>query len=107
MSIFIERTWLRRRGRSFTITLKEKLSVLNPPDIAEFFEHINCNADYRKDMDIFVEWALKIKEEISMDNFYWYLNLKHIQRSGMNENYKKILANFDKDPINSIIKLAK
>ena len=72
-----------------------------------YLSNINFRDDCRKRMETFVEWTMKTNGEATMKNFYWDMNMHYIQKSGINENSKKILSTFDEDPINTIIKLAK
>ena len=72
-----------------------------------FLENMTLKTPCKSEMAIFMEWAMNTTEEVTMEKFYWYLNAKYIQRSGMNDKFEKIIANFDNDPVTALIKLTK
>lgn len=72
-----------------------------------YLERCNKKTFPKVEMPIFIDWAMNQTEKVTMDRFYWYLNAKYIQRAGINDNFEKILGNFEKDPVTTLIKLTK
>ena len=72
-----------------------------------YLEHAHKSSRPKVELPIFMEWALTTDEDVTMKKFYWYMNAKYIQRSNMNDNFEKLLTNFDNDPITALIKITK
>ena len=75
--------------------------------LSYYLENCTKQSLPKVELPIFMEWAMKTTEEVTMEKFYWYMNAKHIQRAGLNDKFEKILENFDNDPVTALIKLTK